>query len=73
MLLLAWPLYLLLSSLYKLPVHHHPADQHEEEHQGGGHPLKSIINGKMWVEVEKLGQQEDDIGCFFHFSVGDNE
>ena len=49
--------HLLLSTLNKLPVHHHPAHQHEEEHQGGRHPLEWIINGKVRVEVEHLGQQ----------------
>ena len=44
--------YLLFGAVDILPVNHHPADQHEEEHQGGGHPLKSIINGKVGVEIQ---------------------
>ena len=63
----------LLRAVDKLPVHHHPADQHEEEHQGGRHPLERVIDRKVGVEVEHLGRQQDDVGRLLHLPVRDQE
>ena len=63
----------LLSAVEELPVHDHPADQHEEEHQGRRHPLKRVIDREVGVEVEQLGPQQDDVGRLLHFPVGDQQ
>ena len=56
----------------QLPVHNHPATQHEQKYQCGCCSLKLITDGPVRVDIERFHHQQENISHVLGTSGGQN-